>query len=124
MGLVTPLTIPYSPGFYIKTTKEGQKMADAIEDKVSNLWYWKNGNGSEGAAKKLEKVEDWIGCHEIDHATEKATREMQLKTIFNEAMNERAKSRAGKLRNWGPYFASIIGLLSAVAVAIINAILR
>jgi hypothetical protein len=98
-------------------------MADAIEDKVSNLWYWKNGNGTEGAAKKLEKLEDWIGCHEIDHATEKATRQQLLLNTFNQAMDERAKSRAGKIRNWGPYFASVIGLISAILVVILNKVL-
>jgi hypothetical protein len=98
-------------------------MADAIDEKVNNLWYWKNGNGSEGAAKKIEDLEDWKQEHEILHVKDKAERQAELISLFNSAMDERAKSRAGKLRNWGPYFASIIGLLSAVAVAIINAIL-
>lgn len=87
-----------------------------LSNRVAKLEYWRNGNGTPGAAETIVNHEDRIDEIEKHHLQEGEV----IKKAVKEAMSERSKSREGLLRAFGPYFAAICAIVSAVLVAVLG----
>lgn len=106
-----------------------------LEDDVDGLKHWQNGNGKPGAAAMLidhekriaeneakdEEQDKALACIDRDKAVEKATEHAALVKAFEEAMSKRGKTREGKIRALGPWFAAAMGLIIALLPYILKA---
>lgn len=103
-------------------------MAD-LAIRVDDLERWRDGNGKPGAAaiiadheKRITREETRNDCQDIklaDFATAeavaKATERQVIIEAVGAAMAARGKSREGRVRAWGPYFAAACALIAALA---------
>ena len=85
-------------------------MADAIETRVTKLELWKNGNGLPGAAEMAQRQEKRLAIIEAHHIEEPHI----LKEAVLAAMKAQSKSKEGMIRALGPYFATLIVIITTI----------
>lgn len=79
-------------------------MADlTLKARVEKIEYWRNGNGTKGAAEKLEDHEERISCIEMHNAKE----EVIIGRAIKKAIKEHNSSLSGIVRSLSPYVALI-----------------
>ena len=80
------------------------------ERRIGKLESWRDGNGLEGAAKMILCHSHRITEIENHHIEEP----QRIQDALAEAMSKRSKSKEGMIRAWGPYFAALVVVATAL----------
>lgn len=93
-------------------------MADINEmnGRLIRLEYWRDGNGTPGAAAKLVHHDQRIETLEQRDKAESN----RIKTAVHEAMDERAKSKEGRSRANAPIIAASISTIGMIIIALLT----
>lgn len=85
-------------------------MEKTAHERISALEYWRNGNGTPGAAATIENHESRIYDIEMHHAKEE---QLIIKAV-KKALKEYNRNAIAYIKAFAPYFAAITAVLISI----------